>query len=73
MDNTTLKEGFLGQKMIALPKSIISVIRANPITRNFYISDLGYYPMANHHYRLRKKVPINIFLFTAPKEKGKYT
>ncbi|WP_417444510.1 AraC family transcriptional regulator [Joostella sp.] len=55
MDNITLKEGFLGQKMIAFPKSIIEMVKTNPITRCFYVSDLGYYPEADHHYRLRKK------------------
>ncbi|MFD2725162.1 AraC family transcriptional regulator [Hyunsoonleella rubra] len=55
MDNISLKEGFLGQKMIALPKSIISFSKNNDITQNFYVSDLGYYPRAHHHYRFRKK------------------
>lgn len=55
MDTTTLKEGFLGQKMIALPKSVIKTIKKNPITQSFYISDLGYYPRAHHHHRIRKK------------------
>ena len=55
MDENTLKEGFLGQKMIAFPKSFLVDIKNNPISRNFYISDLGYYPVASHHYRLRKK------------------
>ncbi|WP_242204026.1 AraC family transcriptional regulator [Aestuariivivens insulae] len=55
MDNITLKEGFIGQKMIALPRSIINTSKANEITQNFYVSDLGYYPRAHHHYRFRKK------------------
>ena len=55
MDDTTLKEGFLGQRMIALPKSIITVSEENQITKNFYVSDLGFYPRANRHYRLREE------------------
>tara|TARA_R110001592_G_scaffold68955_1_gene211456 strand:+ start:400 stop:1338 length:939 start_codon:yes stop_codon:yes gene_type:complete len=54
MDNNTLKEGFLGQKMIALPKTVINTMKINKISQNFYVSDLGYYPMANHHQRVRK-------------------
>jgi len=55
MNNTTIKEGFLGQKMIALPKSSINILKENQITRNFYVSDLGFYPRAHRHYRLREK------------------
>ncbi|REG89204.1 AraC family transcriptional regulator [Winogradskyella sediminis] len=55
MENIVLKEGFLGQKMIALPKFIKTIAQNNRITKKFYITDLGYYPKANHHYRTRKK------------------
>lgn len=55
MDKTTLQDGFMGQKIIALPKSIINFIKNNHISKIFYISDLGYYPNANHHYRIREK------------------
>ncbi|MCM5664067.1 AraC family transcriptional regulator [Galbibacter mesophilus] len=55
MDNLALKEGFLGQRMIAFPKSIVTMMKTNPITRYFYVSDLGFYPRANHHHRIRKK------------------
>tara|TARA_R110002049_G_scaffold2761_1_gene22542 strand:+ start:2672 stop:3037 length:366 start_codon:yes stop_codon:yes gene_type:complete len=70
MDNTTLKEGFLGQKMIALPKSIITVIKANQITKNFYVSDLGYYPMAHHHHRQRKNGAKQYIFIYCTKGKG---
>jgi AraC-like DNA-binding protein len=55
MDNFTLKEGFLGQKIIVLPKSIKKGVETNAITKSFYITDIGYYPHASHHYRSRKK------------------
>ena len=54
MDNLTLKEGFLGQKMIVLPKSIKKGVENNAITKSFYITDIGYYPHASHHFRSRK-------------------
>lgn len=53
--NKVIEEGFIGQKMVALPKSILNSSKENKITRNFYVSDLGYYPRASHHYRLRQK------------------
>jgi len=62
MDNTTLKKGFLGQKMISLPKSTINLVKSNLITNRFYITDLGYYPKAKYNYRRRKKGS-NEFIF----------
>lgn len=55
MDNYTLKDGFLGQKMIVLPKSIKKELETNVITKPFYITDIGFYPRAELHYRVRKK------------------
>lgn len=55
MDKNALKEGFIGQKMIVLPYEITSRAKDNPITCNFFITDLGYFPKANYHYRKRKK------------------
>ncbi|XCF07825.1 AraC family transcriptional regulator [Tamlana crocina] len=70
MNTTTLKEGFLGQKMIALPKSVIKTIKKNPITKSFYISDLGYYPTAHHHHRTRKKGAKQYIFIYCTKGKG---
>jgi AraC-like DNA-binding protein/mannose-6-phosphate isomerase-like protein (cupin superfamily) len=55
MDDITLKEGFLGQKMIVLPETVKQWLKTNHITKSFYITDLGFYPNANHHYRSRMK------------------
>ncbi|MDO3695241.1 AraC family transcriptional regulator [Wenyingzhuangia sp. chi5] len=55
MDDITLKEGFLGQKMLTLPKAIINIVKSNAITHHFYISDIGHYPMANYHHCQRKR------------------
>ncbi|MBJ6367132.1 AraC family transcriptional regulator [Snuella sedimenti] len=55
MDEYTLKEGFLGQKMIVLPDAIKNRVKNNPISGNFYVTDLGYFPKAHHHFRKRKK------------------
>lgn len=70
MDNNTLKEGFLGQKMIALPRSVINTMKTNNITQNFYVSDLGYYPMANHHHRIRKNGANQYIFIYCVKGKG---
>jgi len=55
MDNSTLKEGFLGQKMIVLPEKVRKWSKKNSVTRNFYVTDIGLYPKAHRHLRKRKK------------------
>lgn len=73
MDENTLKEGFLGQRMIAFPKSILEQIKTNPISKKFYISDLGYYPLANHHYRSRKNGAKEYIFIYCTSGKGEIT
>ncbi|UMB59219.1 AraC family transcriptional regulator [Lutibacter sp. A80] len=73
MNNTTLRDGFIGQKMIALPKTIINITKENPVTNNFYISDLGYYPEASHHYRIREKGASQYIFIYCTKGRGEIT
>ena len=70
MDNTTIKEGFIGQKIISHPKSIIDIIKNNQISKTFYISELGYYPKAHHHYRHRKNGANQYIFIYCTKGKG---
>ncbi|WP_183557417.1 AraC family transcriptional regulator [Mucilaginibacter sp. SP1R1] len=54
--NTGLRkrDGFDGQKLIVLPKKIIANFLSNdPVTRQIYITDIGYYPKASYHYAER--------------------
>ncbi|WP_200976427.1 AraC family transcriptional regulator [Echinicola sp. 20G] len=46
-------EGFQGQKVITLPPSILEACQKHCLLADFYISDIGYYPRAQHHYRER--------------------
>ena len=49
------KEGFQGQRAIVLPRKIISdLCLTNAITKGLYVTDIGYYPKAKHHYRQRQ-------------------
>jgi AraC-like DNA-binding protein len=49
--NVRLREGFAGQKLIVLPKKIITgFLNKDPVTRQIYITDIGYYPKAKHHF-----------------------
>jgi AraC-like DNA-binding protein len=48
------KEGFQGQKAVVIPRKIISdQCAAHPLISNLYVTDIGYYPRAQYHYRER--------------------
>src|SRR4051812_19858145 len=48
------KEGFQGQKAIVIPRQILSTKCAkNDVISTLYITDIGYYPKAEYHYRER--------------------
>jgi len=45
------RQGFKGQKLIVLPKKIATeFLTRDPVTRQIYITDIGYYPKAAFHY-----------------------
>lgn len=48
------KDGFDGQKAIVIPRTILNAYcNTNPLIKSTYITDIGYYPKAKHHYRQR--------------------
>jgi len=48
------KEGFAGQRSVVLPRKILSgICTNNPAIQQLYITDIGYYPKAQYHYRQR--------------------
>lgn len=48
------KEGFQGQKAVVIPRMILSQqCVKNEIISTLYITDIGYYPKAQYHYRER--------------------
>lgn len=47
------KDGFLGQRMIVLPENIIEDVAENPLIQPLYLTDVGYFPHAQYHYRER--------------------
>lgn len=48
------KEGFFGQRSIVLPEYVIGELQHDIITSDLYITDIGFYPKAKHHYRQRE-------------------
>lgn len=49
-----VEAGFLGQRMFVIPENIRKVIRRNPLIQSLYVTDIGFFPSAKHHYRERK-------------------
>jgi len=48
------RDGFEGQRLIVIPKKIVSeFLVKDPVTRQIYITDIGYYPRAMFHYAER--------------------
>jgi len=50
-----MDEGFKGEKIIRTPKSVWQLQAVNPICKQLYITDIGYYPHAQYHYFSRPK------------------
>lgn len=57
-----LKDGFLGERALVLPRIIIDKMEEDPLMAMLHITDIGYYPKAKHHFRERKQ-PINQYVF----------
>jgi len=48
------KDGFQGQRAIIIPNQILTTLcDLHPVIKQLYITDIGYYPNAEHHHRLR--------------------
>lgn len=46
-------DGFSAQKIIVLPPYQLSEMVEHPIIKQLYITDIGYFPRAKHHFRER--------------------
>lgn len=43
-------DGFIGEKMIVIPKADIEQFKDNIFVRRMYVTDIGYFPNAENHY-----------------------
>lgn len=48
-----LKDGFEGSRMIVLPAAVREEMTAGAVTSLLHVTDIGYYPHAQYHYRHR--------------------
>lgn len=44
------KDGFMGERMIVLPPMVVEMEENDPLVSSLYLTDIGYYPHASHHY-----------------------
>ncbi|TKG93364.1 AraC family transcriptional regulator [Puteibacter caeruleilacunae] len=49
------KEGFKGQRTIVLPEFIIREVQQSILGQQLFLTDIGYYPHAQFHHRIRKE------------------
>lgn len=58
------QDGFPGQQSYVIPEKIQELVLKNPLISDLYITDIGYYPDARHHYRERPNgVPQYILIY----------
>ncbi|MDR1060298.1 MAG: AraC family transcriptional regulator [Clostridiales bacterium] len=53
MQDIKKPSGFKSEKIIVLPGEIAAQCAENPLTKNAYLSDIGFFPHAKNHYRER--------------------
>lgn len=51
---TRIKEGFPKQRLVVLPPTVVERCRSLPMVSHLYVTDIGAYPTAPHHYVERK-------------------
>lgn len=51
----TIADGFKGEKAIVTPYNIRAYQSENEITKQLYVTHIGYYPDAKYHYRVREE------------------
>jgi len=74
MNDLKRRDGFEGEKLISLPESVWkNTIKANPILSQLYLTHIGYFPKAAHHYRERKNGCADNILIYCLRGKGWYT
>lgn len=48
-----IKSGFKGERAVILPASVVESLQSDELCNSLYITDIGYYPKAESHYRVR--------------------
>ena len=64
------QDGFKGQRSVIIPDFIIKELQEDTINKQLYITDIGFYPKAIFHQRLRKKGSLQYILIYCIDGKG---
>ncbi|WNS42886.1 helix-turn-helix domain-containing protein [Paenibacillus sp. MMS20-IR301] len=68
-ETTKKPEGFMREKLYVLPDYWIRELEKEDLTSSLYITDIGYFPSAQYHFRERPEgAPAHIFIFCAAGE-----
>src|SRR6516225_8102542 len=66
MDSHEKHEGFSGQRLVVVPRPVLTVAMNQPLLRNLLPSDAGYYPKAAGHQCTRERgCPETVFIYCA--------
>ena len=68
-----IADGFKGQRAIVVPYSARNFQSENEIAKNLFITHIGYYPNAKHHFRKRSKGALEHILIYCENGKGLIT
>ncbi len=69
MDNFRKPEGFEEEKLFVLPDYMQTELSRSDLTRDLFVSDIGFFPHALHHYRERPEGSnSHIFIFCSDGE-----
>lgn len=63
------EDGFRGERMVVLPIEAFSEYVGNPLVKRLYLTDVGFFPKAEHHFVERKEgIEEYIFLYCSEGE-----
>lgn len=72
MDLLKIKDGFRGERSLVMPEMICKLAKEDPVLSTLYITDIGFYPHATHHYRQRTTPIDQYVLIYCISGSGKY-
>ncbi len=58
-----IKSGFLGERAVILPIPVVEEMKKDALCSHLFITDIGFYPHAIHHYRRRCRAEVNQYIF----------
>ena len=57
-----IKDGFKGSSLLTIPPEMVQALAHDAIARTLYVTDIGFFPHAAHHFRERNE-PIDQYVF----------